>query len=68
MSDDEYNWEEYYQKIQGRAPRQLLLDVLEKYPADASLHAIDLGCWAMGIINTTPLLWEQNDEKSINLK
>jgi len=45
MTDDPFNWDEYYKKIQGRAPRQLLLDALEKYPADTSaLHAIDLGC------------------------
>jgi len=44
MSDEETNWEEYYEKIQGRKPRQLLLDVLEKYPMGESLHAIDLGC------------------------
>jgi len=45
MPDEEYNWDEYYKKIQGREPRQLLLDVLEKYPAEvSSLHAIDLGC------------------------
>jgi len=41
---DEHNWDDYYQKIQGREPRQLLLDVLEKYPTGESLHAIDLGC------------------------
>ena len=44
MSNEEYDWNEYYKKIQGRAPRQLLLDVLEKYPTGKSLHAIDLGC------------------------
>lgn len=44
MKLEDVNWDEYYQKIQGRVPRQLLLDALEKYPADASLHAIDLGC------------------------
>lgn len=44
MSDEEYNWDDYYNKIQGREPRQLLMDVLEKYPAGESLHAIDLGC------------------------
>jgi trans-aconitate methyltransferase len=44
MADDTFNWDEYYKKIQGRAPRQLLLDALEKYPADTALHAIDLGC------------------------
>jgi trans-aconitate methyltransferase len=44
MADENYNWDDYYQKIHGRAPRQLLLDVLEKYPADSTLHAVDLGC------------------------
>jgi len=42
-SDSSY-WDEYYEKMQEREPRQLLLDVLEKYPAEDSLHAIDLGC------------------------
>ncbi len=44
MTLKEVNWEEYYQRIQGRKPRQLLLDALEKFSAQASLHAIDLGC------------------------
>jgi tellurite methyltransferase len=44
MSDEEYNWDEYYKKIQGREPRQLLLDVLEKYPTGKNFHAIDMGC------------------------
>ena len=44
MSDENFNWDDYYQKIQGRAPRQLLLDALEKFPADSTLQAIDLGC------------------------
>ena len=44
MPDEEYNWDDYYKKIQGRAPRQLLLDVLEKYQTGETLHAIDLGC------------------------
>jgi len=44
MSDENYSWDDYYNKIQGRAPRQLLLDALEKYPAGEALHAIDLGC------------------------
>jgi len=44
MPDENFSWEDYYQKIAGRAPRQLLLDVLEKFPAQASLQAIDLGC------------------------
>lgn len=44
MTDDPFNWDEYYKKIQGRAPRQLLLDALDKFPSGASLQAIDLGC------------------------
>ena len=44
MPDEEMTWEKYYQKIQGRAPRQLLLDVLEKFLSATGLHAIDLGC------------------------
>ncbi|MGB8984430.1 MAG: class I SAM-dependent methyltransferase [Anaerolineales bacterium] len=40
-------WEDYYQKIKGRAPRQLLLDALT-YFADGSGNVqrlvIDLGC------------------------
>jgi SAM-dependent methyltransferase len=42
MTLEEVNWDEYYQRIQGRKPRQLLLNVLEKF--EAPLHAIDLGC------------------------
>jgi len=44
MTDEKFNWEDYYHKIQGRAPRQLLLDALEKFPAQTELQAIDLGC------------------------
>ena len=44
MPDEEMTWDEYYRKIQGRAPRQLVLDVLEKFPPATGLHAIDLGC------------------------
>lgn len=44
MADNASNWDEYYQKIQGREPRQLLLDVLQKYQTGESLQAIDLGC------------------------
>jgi len=43
LPDDTFNWDEYYEKIQGRAPRQLLLDALEKFPAGGGLQAIDLG-------------------------
>lgn len=42
MTLEEVNWDEYYKKIQGRAPRQLLLDALEKF--QTPLHAVDLGC------------------------
>jgi trans-aconitate methyltransferase len=41
------DWDEYYLKIQGRAPRPLLLDALKSFPEDApqfARHAIDLGC------------------------
>lgn len=41
---DAYYWDEYYDKMQEREPRQVLLDVLAKYPTGDSLHAIDLGC------------------------
>ncbi len=44
MSDKNCLWDDYYNKIQGRAPRQLLLDALEKFSDDQPLHAIDLGC------------------------
>jgi trans-aconitate methyltransferase len=44
MTYDNFHWDDYYQKIQGRAPRPLLLNALEKFPTDAALQAIDLGC------------------------
>jgi trans-aconitate methyltransferase len=44
MADEKFSWDEYYQKIQGREPRQLVLDALEKFPSGESLYAIDLGC------------------------
>jgi trans-aconitate methyltransferase len=40
------DWQEYYRKIEGREPRPLLLDVLERYVTDApqsARQAIDLG-------------------------
>ncbi len=43
MADENFNWDEYYKKIQGRAPRQLLLDALEKFQSQTSFQAIDLG-------------------------
>jgi len=40
-----FSWDEHYYKLmEGRKPRPLLLDVLEKYPTGETLHAIDLGC------------------------
>lgn len=44
MSDQDLTWEDFYNRMQGREPRQLLLDVLEKFPEQASFQAIDLGC------------------------
>lgn len=44
MDNEKLTWDEYYQKIQGRKPRPLLLDVLKKYSSPTSLQAIDLGC------------------------
>jgi trans-aconitate methyltransferase len=44
MSDENFSWDDYYQKIQGRAPRQLLVDALEKFPSGEALQAVDLGC------------------------
>jgi SAM-dependent methyltransferase len=44
MPDQEMTWSDYYKKIEGRQPRQLLLDALEKFSTGTSLHAIDLGC------------------------
>src|SRR6266498_3461756 len=47
MTHEDDEWENYYQKIKGRAPRKLLLDALT-YFEDASgksqRFAIDLGC------------------------
>jgi len=44
MTDEKYNWDDYYKWMQGREPRQLLLEALKKFPAGELLHAIDLGC------------------------
>jgi SAM-dependent methyltransferase len=44
---EEQGWEQYYQKIQGRAPRSLLLNTLTYFPdgpAQTGRTAIDLGC------------------------
>ncbi len=47
MSQEENTWPIYYQKIQGRAPRQLLLDALtyfEDASGNSQRFAVDLGC------------------------
>jgi SAM-dependent methyltransferase len=45
MSQEDYGWEEYYQKIKGRAPRQLVQDALAYFPQPSMpRYAIDLGC------------------------
>lgn len=46
MSEEDNGWKEYYHKIKGRAPRQLLLDVLTYYSDENNKQrtAIDLGC------------------------
>ncbi len=44
MANTGYEWENYFQWDQGRAPRPFLLEALERFPADVSLRAIDLGC------------------------
>ena len=47
MTDEDLTWDDYYQKIQGRAPRPLLMEVLNLFDRDApqnSRDAIDLGC------------------------
>lgn len=47
MTLEDVNWEEYYQKIQGRAPRSLLINALDRFrpdPSQIARKAIDLGC------------------------
>ena len=47
MAYELHRWEEYFQKVQGRTPRPLLLDVLARFaeqPVPSSRSAIDLGC------------------------
>jgi tellurite methyltransferase len=46
MDKNDIQWETYYQKISGRQPRQLVIDVLERFgtrPSTSPRHAIDLG-------------------------
>ena len=59
MSEEDHGWEDYYQKIKGRAPRQLLLDVLAHFTnksTSTQRNAIDLGC---GDGTETAVLLEQ---------
>ena len=47
MSQEDNKWKVYYQKIKGRAPRQLLVDALAYFSDETSStqrNAIDLGC------------------------
>jgi tellurite methyltransferase len=44
MSIDEDGWAEYYDENEGRDPREMLLDVLARFPRPGS--AVDLGCGA----------------------
>ena len=48
MASENSSWEAYYQKLQGRAPRPLVLAVLKAFEEDViqndSHQAIDLGC------------------------
>lgn len=47
MAQDDHDWEEYYEKIKGRAPRKLLLDALTYFRdggENENRLAIDLGC------------------------
>ena len=47
MAREFHTWEAYYQQVQGRSPRPLLIDVLarfEEQPSSGPRRAIDLGC------------------------
>jgi len=46
MTQEDNGWEDYYRKITGRAPRQLLLNALTYFAddVDGPRQAIDLGC------------------------
>ncbi len=47
MTDNTFNWADFYQNVSGREPRELLLDVLKRIgpvSPDHPLQAIDLGC------------------------
>jgi trans-aconitate methyltransferase len=47
MVQDDHGWEDFYQKLKGRAPRQFLWDVLAYFPDEGGSEqrfAIDLGC------------------------
>lgn len=42
--DGDASWRAYYERIRGRAPRELLLTALTHMPAQPARFAIDLGC------------------------
>lgn len=47
MDSANFQWETYYTNIKGRAPRDLLVDVVKRFGSAPSVHphhAIDLGC------------------------
>jgi trans-aconitate methyltransferase len=47
MKLENVNWDEFYQKVQGRAPRLVLNATLERFesePLQSARKAIDLGC------------------------
>lgn len=46
MNANDIRWEDYYQRVAGREPRPLLIDVVNRFasePTDDARHAIDLG-------------------------
>ena len=46
MSNDAFQWENFYTNVSGRQPRDLLIEVLGRFGAEAGQprKAIDLGC------------------------
>jgi tellurite methyltransferase len=47
MTDNDFNWQNFYHNVSGRQPRELLLDVLSRFEPVSSgqtRKAIDLGC------------------------
>jgi tellurite methyltransferase len=47
MTDNQFQWENFYRNVSGREPRPLMLDVLKRFEQEHSgsgHKAIDLGC------------------------